>query len=129
MSILSNQSLRMYQEQSRSLPAWDEQRARSDRDFEASRHLAGNWQTCRIGAQRCSWETEPWKTGEGAAFGGMVQLGVATVETDAGISGYGFVGSSMVGAEHTARGLIEFVKPHLVGEIPQGTRRLWWRTW
>ena len=92
-------------------------------------HLAGSWQTCRIGAERCGWETEPWKTGVGAAFGGMVQLGVVTVETDAGISGNAFLGSSMVGAEHTARGLVEFVKPHLMGENPQDIGRLWWRMW
>ena len=76
-----------------------------------------------------SWETEPWKTGVGAAFGGAVQLGVVTVETDAGISGHAFLGSSMVGAEHSARGLVEFVKPHLMGENPQDIGRLWWRMW
>ena len=72
----------------------------------------------------CSWETEPWKTGVGAAFGGDVQLGVVTVETDAGVSGNAFLGSSMVGAEHSARALMEFVKPHLVGENPQDIGRL-----
>ena len=49
----------------------------------------------------CNWQTEPWKTGVGTAFGGTVQLGVVTVETDAGVSGNAFLGSSMVGAEHS----------------------------
>ena len=35
----------------------------------------------------CNWHTEPWKTGVGTAFGGTVQLGLVTVETDAGVSG------------------------------------------
>ena len=62
----------------------------------------------------CNWQTEPWKTGVGTAFGGTVQLGVVTVETDAGVSGNAFLGSSMAGAEHSVRGLIQFLKPLLM---------------
>ena len=38
----------------------------------------------------CNWQTESWKTGAGTAFGGTVQLGVVSVETDAGIRGNAF---------------------------------------
>ena len=77
----------------------------------------------------CNWQTERWKTGVGTAFGGTVQLGVVTVETDAGVSGNAFLGSSMAGAEHSVRGLIQFLKPLLVGSNPQDIGKLWWRMW
>ena len=77
----------------------------------------------------CNWHTEPWVTGSGTAFGGTVQLGVVTVETDAGISGNAFMGSSMAGAEHYVRELIQFGKPLLMGSDPQDIGSLWWRMW
>ena len=57
------------------------------------------------------WETEVWKTGVGTTFGKTQQLGVVTIETDEGVSGNAFLGSSRVGANHFAPGLIEFIKP------------------
>ena len=54
------------------------------------------------------WTTEPWKTNDHTQFGSTVQLGVVTVETDQGINGNAFLGSSRVGANHHAPGLIEF---------------------
>ena len=77
-----------------------------------------------IKVDRCNWETEPRKTGVAAAFGGAVQLGVVTVETDAGVSGNAFPGPSMVEAEHSARRLVEFVRPHLMRENPHDIGRL-----
>ena len=65
------------------------------------------------------WDCEPWKTGVGTSFG-RVQLGVVTVETDEGVSGHAILGSSRVGADHFAPGLIEFIRPLLLGRKPAG---------
>ena len=50
-----------------------------------------------------NWSTGAWRTGVGTTFGDTKQLGVVTVETDEGISGNSFLGSSRVGADHFAR--------------------------
>jgi L-alanine-DL-glutamate epimerase-like enolase superfamily enzyme len=76
-----------------------------------------------------NWKTEPWKTGAGAAFGSTRQLGVVTVETDEGVQGNAFLGSSRVGADHFAPGLIEFIKPRIMGRNPQDIGAIWWDLW
>ena len=76
-----------------------------------------------------NWKSEPWETGVGARFGGDRQLGVVTVETDEGVSGNAFLGSSHVGADHYANGLIEYLKPVLVGRNPQDIGAIWWEMW
>ena len=47
-----------------------------------------------------NWETEQWRTGVGTTFGQTRQLGIVTVETDEGVSGNAFLGSSRMGADH-----------------------------
>ena len=74
------------------------------------------------------WDCEPWKTGVGTSFG-RVQLGVVTVETDEGVSGHAILGSSRVGADHFAPGLIEFIRPLLLGRNPQDIGTIWWEMW
>ena len=76
-----------------------------------------------------NWHSEPWMTGVGAKSGGDKQLGVVTVDTDAGISGNAFIGSSHVGGNHYAPGLIEFVKPMMIGHDPQDIGSIWWKLW
>ena len=76
-----------------------------------------------------NWTTESWKTGVGTSFGNTRQLGVVTVETDEGISGNAFLGSSRVGADHLAPGLIEFIKPIVMGRNPQDIGAIWWDMW
>ena len=76
-----------------------------------------------------NWDSEPWKTGVGTSFGKTRQLGVVTVETDEGISGNAFLGSSRVGADHFAPGLIEFIKPIIMGRNPQDIGAIWWDLW
>ncbi len=76
-----------------------------------------------------NWRSEPWKTGVGTAFGGTKQLGVVTVETDAGVSGNAFLGSSRLSATHFALGLTEFVKPRILGRNPQDIGAIWWDLW
>jgi L-alanine-DL-glutamate epimerase-like enolase superfamily enzyme len=76
-----------------------------------------------------NWTSEAWKTGVGTSFGKTQQLGVVTVETDEGISGNAFLGSSRIGADHFTPGLIEFIKPRLLGKNPQDIGTLWWDMW
>ena len=76
-----------------------------------------------------NWDSKPWRTGVGTSFGKSRQLGVVTVETDEGISGNAFLGSSRVGADHFAPGLIEFIKPIVMGRNPQDIGAIWWDLW
>ena len=76
-----------------------------------------------------AWNGAVWKTGAGAAFGGATQLGVVSVETDAGVTGNAFLGSSHVGGHHLAGPLVEYLKPVVMGRDPQDIGRLWQRLW
>ena len=76
-----------------------------------------------------NWKSEPWKTGVGTTFGETRQLGIVTVETDEGVSGNAFLGSSRMGANHFAPGLIEFIKPIVMGRNPQDIGAIWWDMW
>ena len=51
-------------------------------------------------------------------FGGNVKLGLVAIETDQGITGYSFLGSSAYSATIDAPGLIDKLKPLLLGENP-----------
>ena len=75
------------------------------------------------------WKSDPWKTGVGQTFGDTQTLGVVTVETDEAISGHAFLGSSRMGAQHFVPGLIEFIKPRLLGKNPQNIGQIWWDLW
>ena len=68
-------------------------------------------------------------TGVGTTFGDTRQLGIVTVETDEGVSGNAFLGSSRMGANHFAPGLIEFIKPIVMGRNPQDIGAIWWDMW
>ena len=72
-----------------------------------------------------NWNSEPWMTGVGTQFGSTQQLGVVTVETDEGVSGNSFLGSSRMGADHFALGLIEFIKPIVIGRNPLDIGAIW----
>ena len=76
-----------------------------------------------------NWKSEPWQTGVGTTFGDTRQLGIVTVETDEGVSGNAFLGSSRMGANHFAPGLIEFIKPIIMGRNPQDIGAIWWDMW
>lgn len=75
------------------------------------------------------WKTEPWKTGVGTEFGQTKLLGLVTVSTDQGVEGNAFLGSSRIGADHFAPGLIEFIKPMLIGRDPQDIGQIWQQLW
>ena len=76
-----------------------------------------------------NWKSQGWKTGVGTMFGQDQQLGIVTVETDQGVSGNAFLGSSRMGAQHFVPGLIEFIKPLIMGRNPQDIGAIWWEMW
>ena len=76
-----------------------------------------------------NWKSEPWEIGSGLSFGQTKQLGVVTVETDEGIKGHAFLGSSFVGADHYVKSLIELIKPRIMGRNPQDIGKIWGEMW
>ncbi len=76
-----------------------------------------------------NWKSKGWKTAVGTMFGQDQQLGIVTVETDDGISGNAFLGSSRMGAQHFVPGLLEFIKPMIMGRNPQDIGAIWWEMW
>ncbi len=76
-----------------------------------------------------NWQTTPWKIGVGTRFGDTRQLGVVSVETDEGVIGNAFLGSSRMGADHFAPGLIEFIKPIVMGRNPLDIGAIWREMW
>ena len=80
-----------------------------------------------------NWKSEPWGTGvdSGVTFKAraMSQLGIVTVSTDEGINGHAFLGNSRMGADHFVNGLIQFIKPIIMGRDPQDIGKIWWEMW
>jgi L-alanine-DL-glutamate epimerase-like enolase superfamily enzyme len=72
-----------------------------------------------------NWPTDPWQVGFGMFFGGKKQLGIVTVETDAGVRGHAFLSRP----EHHARILIDLTKPKIMGRNPQDIGAIWWDLW
>jgi L-alanine-DL-glutamate epimerase-like enolase superfamily enzyme len=91
--------------------------------------LGADMKITNVKVEMCDWTTTPWNIGVGVQFGSTRKLGVVSVETDAGITGHAFLGSSRVGAEHFAPSLIEFIKPIVMGQDPQDIGALWWKLW
>ncbi|MGE3536146.1 MAG: enolase C-terminal domain-like protein [Candidatus Tectimicrobiota bacterium] len=75
-----------------------------------------------------NWKSEAWRTGTGA-FGGARLLGVVTIQSDEGVAGHAFLGSSRQGADAYAGPLMEFVKPMLLGANPLDSGAIWQRLW
>ena len=76
-----------------------------------------------------NWKTEAWKTGVGTTFGDTRQLGIVTVETDEGVSGNAFLGSTRMGADHIVKGMKEIIKTIVMGRNPQDIGAIWWEMW
>src|SRR5437667_11735414 len=51
-------------------------------------------------------------------FSGKSQLGLVTIETDEGVKGHAFLGSSMGGAHMAGQSLIQYLKPVVVNQDP-----------
>ncbi|MCP5156583.1 MAG: mandelate racemase [Ectothiorhodospiraceae bacterium] len=60
-------------------------------------------------------------------FSGRSHLGLVTVRTDVGVEGHAFLGSASWSAELDARGVVEKLKPQVMGEDPLDRERLWGR--
>ena len=59
------------------------------------------------------------------AFSGSSQLGLLTIDTDAGLSGHAFLGSSSRGAQMDGESLIHYLKPIVMGSDPLERERLY----
>lgn len=56
---------------------------------------------------------------------GSSQLGLVTIETDDGVTGHAFLGSSFRGGDFDAPTIIRFLKPLLIGQNPLDRERLY----
>jgi L-alanine-DL-glutamate epimerase-like enolase superfamily enzyme len=74
------------------------------------------------------WPIEPWKVGR-SRFGGNIQLGIVTVQTDEGVEGHSFLGSPSQGADVSAGPLMALVKPMLIGRNPLDIGAIWQEMW
>ncbi len=74
------------------------------------------------------WDIEPWNAGK-HRFGGNIQLGVVTVQTDGGLEGHAFLGSPSQGADVFAGPLMDRIKPILIGRNPLDIGAIWQNMW
>lgn len=75
-----------------------------------------------------NWKSERWRVGNSYS-GGDKLLGVLTIDTDEGIQGHCFLGSSRQGADAHVGPLMEFVKPWLLGANPLDIGAIWKKLW
>src|SRR5271169_6714169 len=62
-------------------------------------------------------------------FGGASQLGLLTIRTDEGIDGHAFLGSAYHSAAHDGPGLVQYLKPIVMGQDPLERERLYQAMW
>ena len=62
-------------------------------------------------------------------FSGESDLGLVTLRTDDGPEGHAFLGSAMRPASLDAQGLIQYLKPIVMGQDPLERERLWQALW
>src|SRR5512132_2474215 len=62
-------------------------------------------------------------------FSGKSQLGLVTIETDEGVKGHAFLGSSMRGAHIDGQSLIQYLKPVVLNQDPLERERLYRAMW
>src|SRR4029077_16254735 len=65
----------------------------------------------------------------GRMSAGRSELGLVTVQTDEGVAGHSFLGSSSRGANFDAASLVRFLKPLLIGQHPLAPQRLYTQMW
>jgi len=68
-------------------------------------------------------------TPQTGTFSGSSRLGLVTIDTDEGISGHAFLGSSMRGGELDGESMIKFLKPVVMGQDPLDRERLFQEMW
>ena len=62
-------------------------------------------------------------------FSGESDLGLVTLRTDDGLEGHAFLGSAMRPASLDAQGLVQYLKPIVMGQDPLERERLWQALW
>src|SRR3989441_7070936 len=62
-------------------------------------------------------------------FSGKSQIGLVTIETDEGVKGHAFLGSSMRGAHLDGQSLIQYLKPVVLNQDPLERERLYQAMW
>jgi L-alanine-DL-glutamate epimerase-like enolase superfamily enzyme len=62
-------------------------------------------------------------------FRGESDLGLVTLRTDSGLEGHAFLGSAMRPARLDAQGLVQYLKPLVMGQDPLDRERLWQAMW
>ena len=62
-------------------------------------------------------------------FRGESDLGLVTLRTDSGLEGHAFLGSAMRPARLDAPGLVQYLKPLVMGQDPLDRERLWQAMW
>jgi L-alanine-DL-glutamate epimerase-like enolase superfamily enzyme len=76
-----------------------------------------------------NFKNKPWQVGERPPHSGKQALGVVTVETDEGVSGNAFLGSSNKGGDFYVKDLIAFVRPMILGHDAQDIGKIWRMMW
>ncbi len=61
--------------------------------------------------------------------GGSITLGLLSITTDEGLTGHAFLGAANRGAEFDGPGLIDVLKPVVMGQNPLDRERLYQRLW
>lgn len=74
------------------------------------------------------WPGKLWRTARNS-FGGDSQLGIVKIQTDEGVEGLSFLGSSSLGADNFAGQLINQIKPRLIGRNPLDIGAIWLDLW
>jgi L-alanine-DL-glutamate epimerase-like enolase superfamily enzyme len=76
------------------------------------------------------WRDIPPTTyGQMSRAAGTSQLGLLSIDTDAGVRGHAFLGSAMRGAHLDGQSLIQFLKPLVLGQDPLDRERLYQAMW
>jgi L-alanine-DL-glutamate epimerase-like enolase superfamily enzyme len=76
------------------------------------------------------WDTKAaGMGGPRVSYGGTRQLGVLKMQTDEGIEGHAFLGSSRQGADAFAGPMLELLKPAVLGRDPLAVGAIWQQLW
>ena len=70
------------------------------------------------------WRVKQWRAGT-MKFGGDIPLGMVTINTDDGIEGHSFLGTSRQGSDTAAKRLVEELKPVVMNRNPLDIGAIW----
>ena len=75
-----------------------------------------------------NWDVPPVNY-TGSAAGGTKEVGVVAIETDEGITGHSFLGTSSQGADEFLHEVLGRLKPAVLGKNPLDVGALWQELW